>query len=70
MLQASLVNNKDELIQIHQLNKQNLKGSLSEEEKEQEGFVSWLYSLELIEKMHGLAPSVIVKDNNRLLVMH
>ncbi len=67
MLQASLVINEDELIQINQLNKQNLKGSLSEKEKEQEGFVSWLYSLELLKKMDGLAPSVIVKDGQEVV---
>ncbi len=67
MLQASLVINEDELIQINQLNKQNIKGSLSEEEKEQEGFVSWLYSLELLKKMDGLAPSVIVKDGQEVV---
>lgn len=63
MLQAALVSKNDELVQIYDLNKQNLKQNLPEAEKEKEGFVSWLYSFELLQKMHALAPSVIVKDD-------
>ena len=33
---------------------------------QQEGFVTWLYSLDLLQKMHDLAPSIIVKDGERV----
>ncbi|HZF63752.1 MAG TPA: GNAT family N-acetyltransferase, partial [Chitinophagaceae bacterium] len=33
----------------------------------QEGFVTWLYPLALLEGMHTLAPSVIAKDGNRVV---
>lgn len=64
MLQATTVTTEEELIQIHHLNQQNLKQHLPGEERRQEGFVTWLYSMKLLKEMHSLAPSVIVKDNN------
>src|SRR5215210_7169406 len=67
MLEISLVRSKEELVQIHRLNSQNLKQNLSAEEKSKEGFLTWLYSLPLLEKMHSLAPSVIVKDENKVV---
>lgn len=67
MLHTTIVTTKDELVQIHQLNQLNLKQNLSEKEKKEEGFVSWLYSMELLEQMHKLAPSVIVKDGDSVV---
>lgn len=67
MLQATIVTTEKELIQIHQLNRENLKQNLSPEERQKEGFVTWLYSIELLQQMHALAPSVIVKDRDVLI---
>ncbi|MEO6329175.1 MAG: GNAT family N-acetyltransferase [Ginsengibacter sp.] len=67
MLQTTIVTKEDELIQIHRLNQQNLRQYLSAEEKQQEGFVSWLYSMELLQEMHNLAPSIIVKDMDAVI---
>ena len=67
MLQATIVTTENELIQIHHLNQQNLRQNLPAEEKEKEGFVSWLYSMKLLKEMHDLAPSVIVKDNDSVV---
>ncbi|MEO6453640.1 MAG: GNAT family N-acetyltransferase [Ginsengibacter sp.] len=67
MLQATLVTKEDELIQIHNLNQQNLKQNLSAHERLKEGFVTWLYSLELLQQMHNLAPSVIIKDKDYVI---
>ena len=64
MLQATIVTKEDELIQIHHLNQQNLKQNLSPGEIQKEGFVTWLYSVELLQQMHTLASSVIVKEND------
>ena len=61
-----LVQSHDELVQIHNLNQKNLKQNLSDTEKQTEGFVTWLYSISLLEKMHDLAPSIIVKDGNHV----
>lgn len=67
MLQATTVTTEDELIQIHHLNQQNLKQNLSNDERQKEGFVTWLYSMELLKQMHALAPSVIVKDADKVV---
>ena len=61
-----LVTTDEELQQIHRLNQLNLKTKLSSHEQSQEGFVTWLYSLDLLRDLHGLAPSVVVKDNDRV----
>jgi len=66
MLIATVVTTADELLQIHKLNQQNLKQNLDEETRDQEGFVTWLYSIELLKKMHQLSPSVIVKDGGKV----
>ncbi len=65
MLEATIVTTNDELIQIHQLNQLNLKQNLPEKEMIGEGFVSWLYSMTLLEQMHKLAPSVIKKKKKK-----
>lgn len=62
MLVVTTVCLPEELEQIHRLNKQNLKQNLSPEEKEKEGFVTWLYPLPLLQQLHGLLPSVIAKN--------
>ncbi|HVE61655.1 MAG TPA: GNAT family N-acetyltransferase [Chitinophagaceae bacterium] len=67
MLEVAIVNTEDELAQIYKLNQINLKQNLSETEKEEEGFVSWLYSMDLLKKMHQLAPSIIAKDQDKVI---
>lgn len=67
MLVTTLVHTEEELQQIYDLNQQNLKQNISAEEREQEGFVSWLYSIDLLQQMHQLAPSIIVKDDNKVV---
>lgn len=67
MIEITSVKNEDELQQIHALNKLNLKQNVSAEEKDKEGFVTWLYSMDLLNKMHALAPSIIAKDNDKVV---
>ncbi|MGZ3838439.1 MAG: N-acetyltransferase family protein [Flavisolibacter sp.] len=67
MLEVTTVSTPAELSQINALNRQNLKQHLSPGEREKQGFVTWLYSLELLEQMHGLAPSIIVKDGDNVV---
>lgn len=66
MLDVTLVSN-EELFQIHQLNQNNLKRNIDKDEQRAEGFVSWLYSFELLKQMNQLAPSVIVKEKNEVI---
>lgn len=67
MLSIETVRTKDELLQIYHLNQENLKSKLNPAEQKQEGFVTWLYAIELLEKLHQLAPSIIVKDGEKVV---
>jgi len=67
MLKATIVTTENELLQIHRLNQQNLKQNLDKKTKQREGFVTWLYTLDLLKKMHELSPSVIVKDEDKVV---
>ena len=62
-----MASTEDELAQIHALNKANLKQNLTIDEKEKEGFVTWLYPLELLKKMHTLSPSILAKVDNKVV---
>lgn len=62
-----LVTTQEELQQIYALNQQNLKQNITAEEHEREGFVSWLYSMDLLRQIHQLAPSIIVKDDDKVV---
>jgi len=66
MLEASIVTTEKELLQIHELNQKNLKQNITEATRKNEGFVTWLYSMELLKKMHQLSPSIIIKDVERV----
>ena len=67
MLQATIVTTRDELLQIHQLNQDNIRKNLNAEEQIREGFVSWLYPLKLLEQMHNLAPAIIIKNGDKVI---
>lgn len=67
MLYATTVNSDKDLQQIQKLNEQNLKKNLIEDDLLNQGFVSWLYSLDLLKKMHSLAPSIVVKDDDKVI---
>lgn len=67
MLFTTTVNTADELKQVHDLSFKNLKVNLGDDEIEKEGFTSWNYSMELLQQLHSLAPSVIVKDDDKVV---
>jgi GNAT superfamily N-acetyltransferase len=67
MLYATEVTNDDELLHIHELNRDNLRGNLSLQEQEEQGFVTWLYPVSLLQQLDDLAPSIIVKDEDKVV---
>ena len=67
MLYVTEVATADELLQINKLNRQNLKSNLSKDEQQEQGFVTWLYDIPLLQKIHTIAPSVIVKNNDQVV---
>ena len=56
-----------DLQQIHSLQKENLKSNISKEEMLSQGFVTVNHSMEILEMMHRLAPSIIIKDNDKVV---
>lgn len=67
MIQASLTNTIQDLQQILQLQEENHARNISETELRSEGFVTLRHDLEILEKMHKLAPSVIIKEDNKVV---
>jgi hypothetical protein len=67
MLNATHTQTKEELHQILLLQQQYLAGRNSTAEEKEQGFVTVHHTLEKLEQLHGLYPSVIVKDNERVI---
>lgn len=63
---ATIVSTEPEIDQIIELSLNNSKETITTQEKEKEGFISWNYSPTLLRQMHQLSPSVIIKDSNVL----
>lgn len=65
---------KDELLQILQLQRSNLRSSLGEEEMKREGFVSVEHTLELVQAMNEVCGHVIAVEDHKVagytLCMH
>lgn len=67
MYTTTLVSSKTEIEQIIALSSLNRKGVVLDKEKPTEGFITWEYSFELLQKMNIIAPSVIVKYNDQVV---
>jgi len=67
MYTPTLVTNSYELQQVAALSKENLRIGLSEEEKQTQGFITWEYPFRLLQQLHSIAPSVIVKYNEEVV---
>jgi L-amino acid N-acyltransferase YncA len=52
---------------ILDLQKANLKTNISAEEKKEQGFVTMHFNMGMLEKFTGMYPSVIVKDDSRVV---
>jgi GNAT superfamily N-acetyltransferase len=66
LLYPTTVSDIAELQQILQLQKENLKQQVNNAEKESQGFVTVKHTISLLQQMHELAPSIIVKDGEQL----
>lgn len=67
MATIKLVETEQELIGLKQLQTNNLRRLIGEEEAMKEGFVTSEYSLELLQKMHAVYPSIIVKEGEEVV---
>jgi RimJ/RimL family protein N-acetyltransferase len=66
MIQTRRVEGDKDLEQILELQQANLARSLSPEEVAQQGFVTVEHTLEVLRRMHALAPSIIAVDGEKL----
>ena len=62
-----LVETEQELIGLKKLQTNNLRKLIGEEEAMKEGFVTSEYSLALLQKMHSIYPSIIVKEGEEVV---
>ena len=62
-VQIKLATSESELIEIKNLQRINLKGNLSSDEKKTEGFLTAEYSLSFLKKINQDSPAVIAKKN-------
>ncbi len=66
MITASFVTGTPDLEQISALNTLNRKSLLDPETIRIQGFVTWAYPVDLLERMHAYAPSVMAKEGDQL----
>ncbi|MBS2027507.1 MAG: GNAT family N-acetyltransferase [Deltaproteobacteria bacterium] len=67
MLEVRPVSSDHDLEQILALQRQNLARSLTSEQVSSEGFVTVEHTLEALEKMHALEPSIVAVDGAALV---
>jgi GNAT superfamily N-acetyltransferase len=67
MLLSTLINTTEELQQILQLQKENLIQNIDDTEMQSQGFVTLQHDLQTLQQMHDLAPTVIIKDDDKVV---
>jgi len=67
MITYQLTSTNTELREIIVLQQKNLPNNISNNEKDEQGFVSAQHNLELLTKMHDAHPHVIAKHNNKVV---
>jgi ribosomal protein S18 acetylase RimI-like enzyme len=66
VIETSLVRDRADLEAILALQRENLRGVGSAEDEQREGFVTVVHTIELLEAMHAVAPSVIAREDGVL----
>jgi hypothetical protein len=64
MFVATTITHVEELKELLALQQKFLRGTTSADEENEQGFLTVPHTLNLLEQMHSLQPSVIVKHNN------
>ncbi|MCU0379594.1 MAG: hypothetical protein MUE58_00250 [Chitinophagaceae bacterium] len=67
MIEIKRVTQSSELEGIKKLQQANLRGLLTAEERDREGFVTAEYTLEFLQQMHLAEPSIIAKDGSEVV---
>lgn len=67
MLYSTVVSKDEELRQILHLQQLYLRGNNDAQEEKEQGFVTVHHSFKLLHQLHQMSPSVIVKDENKVV---
>jgi ribosomal protein S18 acetylase RimI-like enzyme len=67
MLIQKLITTDEELVQVAQLSEANSALNVQEDLKKTEGYVTWSYPLNVLRVINRVAPSVIVKDGEKVV---
>ena len=67
MLHPILTSSTEELQQILILQEENLLQHIDEKEVQSQGFVTLHHDLNVLQQMHSLAPTVIIKDRDKVV---
>lgn len=67
MLYATTVTTPGELLQILGLQEKNLPQHIDKAEMQSQGFVTFQHNLAVLQQFHELEPSVIVKDDDKVI---
>ncbi|NII26891.1 GNAT family N-acetyltransferase [Pseudoflavitalea sp. X16] len=67
MYSATTVGSNKDLEQILQLQRQNLKQFISQEEKNAQGFLTMQFNLPMLQQLHAIAPSIIIKQADEVV---
>ena len=67
MLTLTTVADTTELEEILQMQQKNLQQNIDDVEMQTQGFVTMVHTLDVLQKMHALAPSVIAKDKGKVV---
>lgn len=67
MIYPALATGEQDLQQILELQRQNLQQHISFEELRSQGFVTLQHDLATLTKMHELAPSVVIRDDHKVI---
>jgi len=67
MFHSTLTSSTEELQQILTLQEENLLRHLDEKEIQTQGFVTLRHDLAILQQMHRLAPTVIIKNGNKVV---
>jgi hypothetical protein len=67
MIEYTTAKDDDDLRGIIDLQRRNLPVNLSSEEMKSQGFVTVVHDLSVLQKMHAIEPSVVARDNGRVI---
>jgi GNAT superfamily N-acetyltransferase len=67
MIRVTTTSGNDDLEKILGLQEKNLSRNLTTDEIKSQGFVTINHSLQMLQQMHTMAPSIIVKDDDRIV---